>query len=96
MSLSHAQHELYDGPCPHVSLAKPDGWQWEDLGVWVHAQMQLTDFVTIYVDPRTLYSRKGDVYKTTFTSTALVRRTVELIPSEGLTHHGSTNNYRHG
>lgn len=27
VSLSKAQYELCEGPCPHVSLARPKGWE---------------------------------------------------------------------
>lgn len=84
--LSPLQDQLFPGEVPHVSLAKPERWEWKDLELWLHRNLNLTDFCPVEGDPKTLYSRKGDVYKTQLTSTALVKRTVELIAHTN-THH---------
>ncbi|XP_035515190.1 uncharacterized protein LOC118326328, partial [Morone saxatilis] len=78
VALSAAQDQIFQNKTPHISLAKPATWTWQDLGPWVRGKHGCSDFCRTG-DPRTEYSETGDVYRTAVTSTVRVKRTVELL-----------------
>ncbi|XP_056266292.1 uncharacterized protein LOC130190746 isoform X2 [Pseudoliparis swirei] len=56
VSLSPSQGKLFLGTTPHVSLAKPSHWKWQDLGPWLQQRINLLDFRPAAEDSRIEFS----------------------------------------
>uniref|UniRef100_A0AAQ4RQ79 ribonuclease H n=1 Tax=Gasterosteus aculeatus aculeatus TaxID=481459 RepID=A0AAQ4RQ79_GASAC len=79
VSLSPSQEKMLLGSTPHISLAKPSHWEWQDLGPWLQQCLGLTDFRPGAEDPHEEYSASGNVGRTTLNTRVSVHRTVELV-----------------
>ncbi|XP_067361900.1 uncharacterized protein [Channa argus] len=52
------QEVLFKGDTPHIPLAKPSDWSWQELGPWLQSRLLLEDFQPTASGPRKEYSRK--------------------------------------
>lgn len=83
VSLSPSQEKVFHGTTPHISLAKPADFSWQDLGPWLQDCLCLTDFEPVTGDLQVEYSAQGKVCRSKLDNTVLVQRSVELVEEQG-------------